>query len=538
MTEYTLIMFWGDKITEKIKSSFKEKIEKGEAIIIRDEKTASGRVHVGSLRGVAIHGVIHEILQEQGINCKYLYEINDYDPMDGLPVYLDQEKFLPYMGKPLAEVPSPDGQIKNGAKNYAEYFAEEFMGVINTLGYTPEYYRSSELYKTGKFNETIRLALLNANKIREIYKRVSGGTKPDDWLPLNVICENCGKVGTTKAVKFENEKVEYICGDYVTWAKGCGYKGSVSPYDGKAKLPWKVEWAAKFKVIGVDVEGGGKDHSTRGGAREIAEAISREVFNHQPPFNIPYEFFQVGGKKMSSSKGAGSSSKEVSDLLPSEILRLLLIQKEPQRVIEFVPDGDTVPILYDNYDTLAKKYFEDSKNDNAHLFELCHFGDQRKKMQNRVLPRFAQLAYLVQMPHLNLIKEVEKLEGKELNDVDIKELEHRKKYAEIWLSTYAPEDYKFEIQKTLPGIVKNFSTIQKEALRKVLEFIESSETLDGQILHTKLHDIKKEMNIDPKEFFEALYISILGKGNGPKAGWFFSVLDRDFLIKRLKEATL
>jgi lysyl-tRNA synthetase class I len=38
--------------------------------------------------------------------------------MDGLPVYLDQEKFKPFMGKPLCNVPSPDGV----AKNYAEYF--------------------------------------------------------------------------------------------------------------------------------------------------------------------------------------------------------------------------------------------------------------------------------------------------------------------------------------------------------------------------------------------------------------------------------
>ncbi len=87
--------------------------------------------------------------------------------------------------------------------------------------------------------------------------------------------------------------MEYACGDFVKWAKGCGKGGAVSPFDGNAKLLWKVEWAAKFFVLGVDIEGAGKDHSTKGGAREIADRIAREVYKIEPPVNIPYEFFHV-----------------------------------------------------------------------------------------------------------------------------------------------------------------------------------------------------------------------------------------------------
>jgi lysyl-tRNA synthetase class 1 len=84
-------MYWADTIAEKIKISYKEKIQKGEVLIVRDEKTLSGRVHVGSLRGLAIHGLVAEVLKEQNIACKYLFEFNDFDPMDGLPVYLDDK---------------------------------------------------------------------------------------------------------------------------------------------------------------------------------------------------------------------------------------------------------------------------------------------------------------------------------------------------------------------------------------------------------------------------------------------------------------
>src|SRR5258708_5956205 len=108
-------------------------------------------------------------------------------------------------------------------------------------------------------NEVIRTALQKADVIRRIYKDVSGSQRDEKWLPLSVVCENCGKIGTTIAVSFDGERVEYRCEkNKVEWAEGCGHEGKVSPFDGHAKLPWKVEWPAKFKVMGVHVEGGGK----------------------------------------------------------------------------------------------------------------------------------------------------------------------------------------------------------------------------------------------------------------------------------------
>lgn len=529
-------MYWVDKTVDEIKNSLKEKISKGKTLVIRDEKTASGRVHVGSLRGVAIHGLVHDVLKENNISCKYLYEINDYDPMDGLPVYLDKDVYEKYLGKPLCDVPSPDGI----ASNFAEFYAQEFIEVIKDIGFEPEYYRSSTLYKDGSYNESIRQALEGADKIREIYKRVSGADKPAGWLPLNIVCENCGKVSTTKATDFDGETVAYACYD-LDWTKGCGHKARISPFDGKGKLPWKVEWAAKFKILDVDIEGGGKDHSTKGGSREVAEAIAREVFNHEAPFNIPYEFLQVGGKKMSSSKGKGSSSRDIADLFPSEMVRLLLLQKDPQRVVEFDPEGDTVPVLYDSYDKFATNYFSGNTDDYSRMFKLIHPIGMRDSIIERHLPRFSVVAFLAQMPHLDTIKEVEHVIERSLTDEDKKELDKRLHYAKLWIDTYAPADYKYEMQENLPEEAKNFSDLQKKALKEILNFVEEKtkdgSQIDGQEFHSKLHAMKADLSIEPKELFEAIYISILGKRSGPKAGWFLSVIDSNWLKNRLEEAS-
>lgn len=520
-------MFWADKIAEEIKQ------ERGgnAPLIVRDEKTMSGRVHIGSMRGVAIHGAVSEALAEHGVENEYLYEINDFDPMDGLPVYLDEAVYREHMGKPLKDVPSPDGV----AKNYAEYFAQEFLGVVEKSGYTPKYYRASELYKSGKMDPYIKMALEGADKIREIYREVSGSQKQDDWLPLNVVCEQCGKIGTTKVSSFDGEQVTYECQEKgVEWAVGCGHTGKVSPFGGNAKLPWKPEWAAKWGAMNVSVEGAGKDHSTRGGARDVANHIAKEVYGITPPFDVPYEFFLVGGKKMSSSKGAGSSSKEISDLFPREVFRLALIGKDIRKQINFEPDGDTVPVLYDQFDSIAAMHHAKEDTDFARLYEYCYDPEDRKNITEHYMPRFSQIAFMVQMPHLDIEDEVRGMKGSDLTEEDKKEIQTRIEYATFWLETYAPEKFKFEIQEELPEV--SLSEKQKDALKALHAFIVDTAKIDGQMMHTKLHEIKTELDLEPKEFFGALYGIVLNKESGPKAGWFLSVLDREFLIQRLQDA--
>jgi lysyl-tRNA synthetase class 1 len=227
------------------------------------------------MRGVAIHGALSAVLTDMGVANEFKYEINDFDPFDGLPNYLPADTYKPLLGKQLLSIQSPDAS----APNFAELYGGEFEKVITDTGYHPTFYRASELYLSGKMDEAIRLVLTNAKRIGEIYKEVSGSQSVSERLPLSVLCENCGKISMTKASDFDGETVAYTCVPHeLDWGgKGCGHEGRVSPFGGKAKLPWKPEWAAKWFVLGVDVEGAGKDHSTKGGAREVANAIARGI---------------------------------------------------------------------------------------------------------------------------------------------------------------------------------------------------------------------------------------------------------------------
>ncbi|MEI7719849.1 MAG: lysine--tRNA ligase [bacterium] len=549
-------MFWLDRIFGDIEVQLKDKIASGKTLLVRDEKTASGRVHVGSMRALVLHAAIAERLGEAGIPHEFKYEMNDMDHMDGLPAYLDKAVYEKEMGKPLYAIPVPEvisgfSVQADGATNFAEFFANEYRAAILKAGFKPEFYYASELYRSGKMNEAIRLALDKAEVVRRIYKEVSGAERKDDWFPLLTMCEQCGKSGTTRVVAWDGEKVTYRClPKAVEWAVGCGHEAHVSPFDGRAKFPWKIDWPAKWFVLGVDIEGGGKDHYSKGGARDVAKRISEEVFNYPEPFGVANEFFLIGGKKMSSSKGAGASAKDIVALVPQHIFRLALFGKDVNQQINFDPEGDTIPLLYDQYDKLAEGYKTNQTDDYARLFQYLHAASERPgllKAVERFLPRFSQVAFLAQMPHMDFFEEIAKLkhaekreDGGELTEADRAEATERREYAQKWLDAYAPEKFVFKLQTELPEATRALSTIQKKALSALADCLKvepAPQMPSGEALHHKLHEIKESEEIAPGELFSAIYLTFLGKSFGPKAGWFLSVLEKDFVIKRLQEAS-
>jgi len=483
---------------------------------------------VGSMRGVAVHGLIHEILGEYGLASEYRYELNDFDPFDSIPGYLDADAFREHLGKPLYAVPSPEA----GFANYAEYFGDEFVSVHKKAGFTPNYYRATEMYRSGVMDPFIKIALERAKDVRRILKEVSGSTKDESWLPVSVVCENCGKIMTTRAYDYDGETVGYACDRNPDEAKSCGHTGRVAPWKGTAKLFWKAEWAAKWVAQGVDIEGGGKDHSTKGGSRDVANHICREVFEAEPPFDIPYEFFLVGGKKMSSSKGRGSSAKDMSDLFPPELFRLVLIGKDIKEQIDIDPSGESVPRLYDWYDELAEGVRSGAADDHSRLYTLCEMPEKRAAFVATWQMRFREVAFIVQMAHLSLTEETMRVKGSALTEEEKIALDVRARYAKYWLGAYAPEEFKYELQEEIPSVA--LSDAQKKALTALMDFLQNDERT-GEELHLRLHEMKTEIPIQPKELFQAIYRIFLNRESGPKAGWFLAGLPRDFVIKRIGE---
>ena len=494
--------------------------------LVNDSKTPSGRAHVGSLRGVLIHDVVARVLGQKGLPVRYTFGVDDYDPLDELPAG-QAETFRTHLGKPLCDVPAPKG---SRCSDMAEHFIGEFFQVFDALGVTAERYRLRDVYRSGRFNEPMLAIIQHAYQVREVYLRVSGARRPDTWIPVQVICEQCGRIGTTEVVAFDGREVEYHCRpNLVKWATGCGHHGKRSPFDGNAKLPWKMEWAAKWATFGVTIEGAGKDHATKGGSRDVAVATLREVFGKKPPLNIPYEFFLVGGAKMSSSKGVGQSAFEMSELLPPEILRYLMISTFPQRPVNFTPSQELLVKVFNEFDRIHAQSAQSA--DRQLLMRLCAKDGTN---DTHFRPSFQLLLALVQIPSVDIPAEMEKRKGGKLSPPECDILRERLTAARKWLGTYASEEEKFEIQKEAPDL-ETLSIPQRAYLRAVATELEHVEWEENAI-QAVAFDTARLLPIDFAQAFAALYVALLGRPDGPKAGSLISLLDRDFVVARFYSA--
>lgn len=522
---------WVDVIVEDILAS-----RPADRYVINDAWSPSGPVHMGSLRGVVLHDCVARALHGRGRSVEFLYGFDDYDPLDSVPADAPAG-FDRYLAMPLSEVPSPRG----GSESFARHFGLEFQRIFNTLGASPQIYWTSEMYKAGTFNEAIRVALDRADELIQIDREISGSRKAERH-PVQIVCAHCGRVGTTVVLGWDGAEVEYACRpDKVPWAQGCGHRGRRSPFDGGSKLQYIVEWAAKWTLLRVVVEGAGKDHMTRGGSHDRAGAMVERVFAYPTPYPIPYEYFLVGGRKMASSKGLGMRAAELVDLLRPGLARFLIVRPHYREQINFEPGGETIPRLYDEYDRAAAAYFGEQEGTSPAEADLLH-DHARTFYYSRIdgepprayRMRFAKVAYLMQMPTVNVGEAAAKEAGRLLTEADRAELQRRMEDARRWLGSYAPEHYRFQIQPTLPAA--DLSASQRAFLARLAEVVAEREAWDGETLHARIHALKTELGVVPKDAFGAIYLAFLGKPSGPQAGWFLASLDRAFVFQRLREA--
>ena len=504
-------MFWADKIADEIIKSGKYKPYWAD-----DMKTPSGFSHVGSLMGPIVHSMIFRALKDMGQEATYTFVMNDFDPADDLLPEV-KGKFEDELGKPLKLAKSPDPKFES----MADMFGSDFITAIQNLGVEAKILSSWEMYHQGKFDQVIKLALDNAEKIQDIYQKVSGSQKKDaGWLPFQVICEKCQKLGTTKVFAWDGEKVSYRCEpNLVKWAVGCGTEGKISPFGGTGKLPWKIDWAAHWKVIGVTIEGAGKDHASKGGSYDIAMTICKEVFGYEKPFKLPYEFILIGGKKMSSSKGLGLKAHDLNKILPPTLGRFLFARSDIKSQSNFDPDGtNAIPVLFDDYQKAAESYFAKDGSDLARAFELSQVGEIVKPPKIR----FSVLAQWVQMPNM-------------LEDIKKEGLEEWAEYAKVWVERFAPDKDKFSVQKELPQEVKNLNPEQKNLLKTITEDLDKN--WEAEDFQTRIYELGKELGLGGQQTFAAIYTCLIGKDHGPKAAWLILSLDKEFVKNRFLQAS-
>ncbi len=548
--------FWIDRVTSEIRK------RKQEPIVLSTGKTPSGPIHIGSYRELIMVSALERRLRSLGKEVKVLFFVDSFDPMKSIPANLREEfsrdvveELERYIGKPLCDVPDPYGKCHS---SYAEHFAEEFISTFAEFGVYAEVIYSHRLYERSEMKECVRLVLKKLDvvkKIREKYlaevAKLDKEIVVGEWSPVMVVCPRCGmlapkiagEVKPNRVIDYdlESDKVYFRC-------NSCGYSDWVPLSSARVKLSWRIDWAAKWFIFKVTCEPAGKDHCVRGGAYDMALEICREVFGYEGPVKVPYEWFTFGGKAMKTHKGITFTPREWLEVAPPEVLRFLVLSTDPMRHIDFVPEK--VPNLVDSFDTVERIYFglekprsEADEFKARVVYPLCVPEWRLRRKPARVPYRLA--VYLVQLGDLLgedkvLMKAMDfarrYYDKPELDEEDVKDIKRRLYMASNWVRKYAPDRMRFSICPEVPeSIKKSLSPEQRQALKEVANVLETEELSEVE-LQNRIFKIASDLGIEAPKVFQAVYLVLLGKPFGPRLAPLLLALDREWLVKRLRDA--
>lgn len=527
-------MHWVDRTAKSL-------MRRGKKHIIASGISISGYIHIGHCNDVFIADGICRAVKDLGGRARAIWYADDFDPMRRIPWPLTEQPFLEkykgYLGMPYFSIPSPDPAYKN----FVDFFARPFIGSLKEFGINVKIYSGAEVYRSGKMASLIRTSLKQADEIRGILDRYRSKPLPEDWLPYDAVCEKCGRLATTKSYDWHDNYVSYRCEgcDYVA---GCGHEGEADYTKGEGKLTWRVEWPARWKLLGVTCEPFGKDHAVVGGSYDTGKLISKRVFKRDAPYPVPYEWVSLRGRRMSSSEGIVFTLPQWLEIADPELLRYFIFRSKAMKAKEFDP-GLALLNLYDEYDLVEQVYFGRVKvkgrrrKQLKRIYELSQLRNVPRRPVQRVPFRFAAVLSQVTRDRghaIDVLTSRKMLTSSSKSDIEL--ALRRLERARNWVAKYAPEHLRFKVAEALPSkAVQRLTREQKLGLAQLAKDLSSRDYTPVE-LHNHIYELAQEIGLKPPELFKAIYLALLGRESGPRAGSFVSVLDRKFVISRFKEA--
>lgn len=501
-------MQWLNKIADEVLAKY----PRGK-VLVSSGASPSGTYHIGHLREIIICDAIVRELEARGRQAHHLHFVDDLDGLRKIPVNIPPT-YEKYLGQSLCDIPSPDG---NGS--YADYFLSGFLRSAKVLGIDMEVVYSHQKYRSGFFEGAIEKTLSDASQAKKILEEVSGRKLGEEWSPIQVNEDGYLKKRAFESIDTKTKTITYL--DKDSSKKTTGYQ------KGEVKLDWRIDWPARWWLLGVCVEPFGRDHATKGGSYDTGDALVKQVFGGEPPLPVAYDFVNRAGdtKKMSASKGTGIEAAEVIEVLPPEIIRYFMLRFAPAKRLYFDPQNGVAQLI-DNYAELLDKEPE------SKLIQLSRAGT--KPVISQVPFSHLLGSYQASLRDIDKTLDViKRTEHAELAGKQAEVIKNELNYIANWLDKWAAEDVKFELKKDLK--LSEFSDTEKGFLKALGQKIAAAPAeADGEWFHKAIYDLQSELAMEPKEMFESLYKALIGKTSGPRAGWFLSILPREWLIKRLR----
>ncbi len=321
------------KRLERIKASPEK------AVIFETGYGPSGLPHIGTFGEVARTSFVRhafEVLTQGRWPTRLICFSDDLDGLRKVPTNLpNQDMLQSHLEQPLTAIPNPFDSVH---ESFAAHNNALLQSFLDRFGFEYEFLSATEIYKSGKMDETLLRMLKEYDKVMDIILPTLGPDRRATYAPFLPICPRTGKVlqvpmidrnpqaGTVTYVDPEtNEQVETV----VT--------------GGAVKCQWKADWALRWTALDVDYEMAGKDLID---SVNLSSKICRAI-GGTPPEGFNYELFlDENGEKISKSKGNGLTIDEWLTYAPPESLELFMFQKpKTAKRLYF----DIIPRTVDDY---------------------------------------------------------------------------------------------------------------------------------------------------------------------------------------------
>ena len=508
-------MQWLNKVADEIIARQPE----GE-ILVESGGSPSGTHHIGHLRELVISDAIMLELRRRGRVARHIYFVDDLDALRKVPVNLPED-YKKYLGMPLCDIPSPSGE-----GSYADYFLQGLVDACEALGIEVEFIRSHKKYREGFFVPAIERALVRLDLARNALETISGRKLDEQWSPIQVMEDGYLKKRPFIGLDQESKRITYL--DKEGSSQTTGYDS------GQVKLDWRLDWPGRWWLMEINAEPFGRDHSSSGSSYDTGVQLMKDVYEAPAPYPIPYDFINLVGdtKKMSASKGTGIDAAEGAKIMPAEVWRYFILRSNPSKLLFFDPINGVIKLMDEFAELLVKP---DKTDADRQLIDISTKGIA-PTLSN--IP-FSHLVASYQAALRNPETTLEVISRTEHSETVRDQAEIIKKelvFIDQWLSEWAPEDVKFDLQdKPDP---KAFSDDQRKFLAELADKITTAPAdADGEWFHKAIYEFKETQGLQPTELFVPLYKALIGKERGPRAGWFLSTLPREWLVKRLRFET-
>ncbi|MDN5786702.1 lysine--tRNA ligase [Pseudorhodobacter sp.] len=462
----------------------------------------SGLPHIGTFGEVARTTMIRRAFAViSDIPTRLICFSDDVDGMRKVPENVPKrEMLLENLQRPLTSVPDPFGEYDSfGAYNNAM-----LRRFLDTFGFEYEFISATEFYKSGQFDDILRLCTERYDAIMKIMLASLREERQQTYSAFLPIHPETGRV---LYVPMKNvDPVNHT----ITFDDESGREWTLPVTGGNVKLQWKPDFGARWAALGVDFEMYGKDHSTN---TPIYDGIC-EVLGGRKPHHMTYELFlDEDGQKISKSKGNGLTIDEWLTYASTESLSYFMYLKpKTAKRMHF----DVIPKAVDEYHQQLRAYPGQTLEQQVNN-PVWHIHGGNPPESRMVVP----FAMLLNLASVSAAKDAAGLWG------------FIKRYAPDASAETNPDMdaaagfavryfHDFVAPKRVFRLPNDQERTAMEALRARLAVWEGG--LDAEALQSMVFAVGKDHGFEPlRDWFKALYEVLLGASEGPRFGGFIAL---------------